>query len=261
VTAHKQQEQDQSFQLKKERIATECMCCFSENITSSPAILMPFVAHRAFGWQPVVIDDFDYRGDEYSELRESYEPGYKRRNDNLNSISSYIGEVEKFLGPHLLFPITILNWGGDTGKNTPFINKYETLDIYDISGKEVVTGASLVSKDEAQSKKYNLIICSNVLEHVPYPSELLLDIKKSMDNNSLLYIEVPLENVMINNKNSPHLDKKHWHEHINFFSKKSLVQLLTIVDLEIIDLSDNLEIKTEGKSSYLFQIACKLKSC
>ena len=42
---------------EKERISTHCVCCGSANIKSSPAILMPFVAHRAFGWAPVVIDE------------------------------------------------------------------------------------------------------------------------------------------------------------------------------------------------------------
>ncbi len=37
------------------KIATACPCCGGEALTRSPAVLMPFVAHRAFGWQPVEI--------------------------------------------------------------------------------------------------------------------------------------------------------------------------------------------------------------
>jgi hypothetical protein len=55
-TREKEQELSKTFKLKKERIATQCVCCGSENLKSSPAVLMPFVAHRTFGWKPAVID-------------------------------------------------------------------------------------------------------------------------------------------------------------------------------------------------------------
>lgn len=201
----------------------------------------------------------DYRGIEYNSLRESYEPGYTKRNDNLNAGIGYIEDIEKFLQPYLSFPITILDWGGDTGKNTPFKNNNEAFDIYDISNKDVLAGARIVSKKEAQSNKYKLIVCSNVLEHVPYPSDLLTDITKSMNNESVLYIEVPLENVVLNNNGDLHTHKKHWHEHINFYSEKSLRLLAQNVGLEVIDLK-RLQATAGGQSGYLFQVACRLKS-
>jgi hypothetical protein len=106
-------------------IATSCVCCEGQNLDKSPAILMPFVAHRAFGWAPVTIDESwglktvseglayslcnsllcrdcglvfldirfdnealsrlyaDYRGEDYIHLRDTYEPGYRSRNDDL----------------------------------------------------------------------------------------------------------------------------------------------------------------------------------
>lgn len=301
ITNERRQELNQSFNLKKERIATQCVCCGRENLKGSSAVPMPFVAHRAFGWEPVVIDESwglttikngnaysickslfcndcgflfldirfsddelsnlyrDYRGVEYNYLREYYEPGYTERNDNLNAGIGYIGDIEKFLQPHLSFPITILDWGGDTGKNTPFKSNNECLDIYDISNKNVIKGARIVSKDTAQSKKYKLIVCSNVLEHIPYPSDLLSDIIKTMDIESVLYIEVPLENVVLSNKSDLHLHKKHWHEHINFYSENSLRLLIQNVGLEVVDLK-RLKATAGSKSSFLFQVACRLKS-
>ncbi|NQW44872.1 MAG: hypothetical protein HQ462_05640, partial [Deltaproteobacteria bacterium] len=208
---HSNKDKSKHLNLKKERIATQCVCCRSANLKSSPAILMPFVAHRVFDWAPVIIDESwglttiksgnaysickslycsdceflfldirfcdselsrlydDYRGEQYNTLRESYEPEYTLRNDNLNAGIEYIKDIESFLEPHLKFPLTILDWGGDTGKNTPFKNRNEMFDIYDISNKEVIKGAKIISKKEAFSKKYKLIVCSNVLEHIPYP--------------------------------------------------------------------------------------------
>ena len=41
----------------RERVAKTCVCCVNSSLNKSPAIVMPFVAHRAFGWAPVTIDD------------------------------------------------------------------------------------------------------------------------------------------------------------------------------------------------------------
>ena len=288
------------FDLRKERISTQCVCCGSEVLVSSPAILMPFIAHRVFDWSPIVIDEswglktiangnaysickslycsdcgllycdirfsdaessklYDgYRGKEYNGLREFYEPGYTARSVNINAGVEYISDIEKFLTPHLNLPITILDWGGGTGKNTPFKKSNTAFDIYDVNKKEVADGANVVSKNEAFSKKYQLIVCSNVIEHVSYPSDLLFDILNVMNNDSVLYIETPLENIMAINEINLYTKKKHWHEHINFFSEKSLRKLFENVGLDVIDLAI-LRATAGGQSSHLFQVACKLK--
>lgn len=288
--------------LKRERIATECVCCGSNALKKSPAILMPFVAHRAFGWQPVEIDDswglktinagtaysicnslfcsdcgflfldirfseaelnslYDgYRDKQYTDLRESYEPGYKERNNSLISGINYIDKIEEFLTPYLRFPINILDWGGDTGKNTPFKKKNNLFHIFDISKKPVLDGAKAVDKSTAFSTKYDLIICSNVLEHVPYPSDLILDMKNAMGKETVLYIEVPYEDVvrMSDLKEDLHLKKKHWHEHINFYTEESLLQMLNICGLVVVALK-KLNASAGGNATFLYQVACKIK--
>ncbi|WP_139165774.1 hypothetical protein [Chromobacterium amazonense] len=37
--------------------AKQCIACDSTQLRSSPAILMPFVSHRALGWAPALIDE------------------------------------------------------------------------------------------------------------------------------------------------------------------------------------------------------------
>ena len=287
-------------QIVKTRIAQQCPCCFSEDLNSSPAVLMPFISHRAFNWRPVVIDDTwglssikngnayslcnslfcercgflfldirfsddelsrlyeNYRGKDYTELRDRYEPGYAKINENLNSGQKYTDDIHTFLEPHLNFPISILDWGGDTGKNTPFKEQNTQLDIYDISDKEVIEGAKIVTKEQAYENKYDLVVCSNVLEHVSYPHELLEEIIPCMDKSSILYIEVPYEDLVLNEKENLHIKKKHWHEHVNFYSKKSLEYLVKNVGLSIFDINE-LEVNDGSRIYYLFQLACKLK--
>lgn len=287
--------------LRRHHVADQCVCCGSQAIQSVPAILMPFVAHRIFGWAPALIDETwglntvqtgmaysvcktllctncgllfsdirfsnheltnlyqDYRGEEYTTLREKYEPGYAQRNDALMHEIDYGEIVENFLEPLLDFPLSILDWGGDTGKNTPFKDRCKAFDIFDISNIDVIAGARSVNKQDALASKYDLVVCSNVLEHVPYPSDLLNDIKGTMHAESVLYIEVPYEEVIRVYGHSAITHKKHWHEHINFFSPTSLLALIANCGLAVLLIKHDASIVVGFKSSRIIQIACRLR--
>lgn len=39
------------------KVAGECVCCDSQKLERNPAVLMPFVSHRVFGFAPVAVDD------------------------------------------------------------------------------------------------------------------------------------------------------------------------------------------------------------
>ena len=197
-----------------------------------------------------------YRDSNYTKLRQKYEKNYKKRNTELIKGITYLDKVEEFIKRDLKFPVSILDWGGDTGKNTPFKNNNKKIHIYDLGNSKTIKGAVRVKKSDLKNKSYDLIICSNVLEHVSYPSETLIDIKKNMSSRSLLYIEIPYEKLMIeiNNKEKSYQDKRHWHEHVNFFSKKSILKLLKKCKLNIVDFK-KLDV-TEGNFS-LMQIICR----
>ena len=62
----------------------------------------------------------NYRGVKYTKLREKYEKNYEKRNRDLIKGITYLDEVEKFILKNTKLPLSILDWGGDTGKNTPF---------------------------------------------------------------------------------------------------------------------------------------------
>jgi len=102
-----------------------------------------------------------------------------------------------------------LDWGGAAGKNTPYKNNNKLFHIYNISKIDVIEEANAIDKFTAFRKKYDLIIYSNVLEHVSYPGEVLLDIKNCMKEDTVICIEVPFENIMQNNFTSAYLNKKH----------------------------------------------------
>jgi hypothetical protein len=265
------------------KVASSCVCCESNKLTKIPAVLMPFVAHRVFGWEPIEITKeyglntipsghaynvcktlyclecellfldmrFDneeiaalytgYRDEEYTALRDFYEPGYRQRAETLYAGLSHVPDIEKFLAPYLKFPIRVLDWGGDTGINTPFKDNH--IDIYDISNTSVAFG----QKVDNPSADYDLIVCANVLEHVPYPSNVLANIKKVMNPDTILSIEVPLDEI-------PYHQKRYWHEHVNFFTPLSLKKLLMRYQLSIIDT-----IQIDNHLYHPYLVACKLE--
>jgi hypothetical protein len=286
--------------LKKARVVAQCVCCGNTALKSSPAILMPFIADRVFGWKPTVIDESwglltiqkghaytlckslfcencdhlfcdirftdaemgmlynDYRGAEYVRLRDFYEPGYALRNEALEQNSAQIRQKEAFLRPLLDLPnTTMLDWGGDTGENTPFRNEIRSFDIYEISSIDVIEGARAVDKAHANSHKYGLIVCSHVLEHVPFPTEVVMDMAQSMDENSILYVEVPFEKIMYGDLHLLPERKRHWHEHVNFYTQKSLAALAESCGMQVV-AANNFYATIEETPWMILQMACKL---
>ena len=287
------------FPPQHEHVATHCPCCGSDALDKSPAVLMPFISDRVFGWAPVDItpewelnamktgtcyaicnsvqcsecthlfldirfDDDEmrrlyngYREEAYTALRERYEPGYRERNKDLDAGAPYMADVEAFLAPHLPATPRVLDWGGDTGKNTPFKDNNRVLHIYDISNKAaLVAGACKVDRATALARQYDLVVCSNVLEHVPYPSDMVQDIVQAMGPETVLYVEVPLEEVV--RGTDPLHRKRHWHEHVNFFSERSLSTLLDSCGLDVVARAQR-QVAMCGGSPWIFQFACRRK--
>jgi len=282
-------------------IAQDCLCCGSPRLAASPAVLMPFVAHRVFGWRPVEItEDWglrtlrtgmaysicnslrcedcghlfldirftedqakslykNYFDEDYAQLRDSYEPGYLARNEKLLAPVHYLDKIETFLAPLIDQRPTILDWGGGRGQNTPFSSTRARLFLLDISGAPPVEGAVIVDPVSALAAQYDLVICSNVLEHVSYPQDLMSDLRKTLQPQTVLYLEVPYEPVQRRCADGPEalLQKRHWHEHVSFFSHRSLKTLIETAGLDILkwELVDVGE--TPGEF-YNFFVACRL---
>ncbi|QGM47781.1 class I SAM-dependent methyltransferase [Methylocystis heyeri] len=203
----------------------------------------------------------DYRGEDYTAQRDRFEPGYAARNALLLEGSGYLALIEAFLRPHLPQMPRVLDWGGDTGVNTPFRSSAARHDVYDISNRPLVAGARAVDLATAKSGEYDLLVYSNVLEHVSYPREALREIAGAMRPETVLYLEVPHENVVREHEDlAARLQhKRHWHEHINFFSSKALDALFSDVGLRTLQRKSHL-ITAGGKDSHVFSIAAKRES-
>ena len=96
-----------------------------------------------------------------------------------------------------------------------------------------------------------MICCLNVLEHVPYPINFLNQFFKTV-KASKVYIEVPFDNFRINKSDQYWLRKRHWHEHINSFSKESLIKLTEELKIECLYCEVNF-IKNNDRDEQIIQ--------
>jgi len=207
-----------------------------------------------------------YRGQAYAALRESYEPGYFLQNEALVQGNHYIDIVEAFLGAFVsTINLCILDWGGDTGKNTPFIKTAKTIHIYEPSGvKPQVANAINVSTQAEFFQSYDLVILSNVLEHIPFPVQTIESIAPYMNEKTIAYVEVPFEKIQqkadseIQASSKPQEVKRHWHEHINFFSRSSLSHLIEAAGLQVLKIAASRVDRGSSNvaSSWILQVAC-----
>ncbi|WP_208789610.1 class I SAM-dependent methyltransferase [Caulobacter rhizosphaerae] len=281
-------------------IAERCICCDGDRLHRSPAVLMPFVANRVFGWEPVEITpdwgmqtlslgmayalcnslqcevcgalfldmrfsdaEMDrlysgYRGPEYTATRERFEPGYAARNNLLMERAAYLSQVEAIIAPYLAGPPHVLDWGGDTGLNTPFRDDAASVSVFDISGLATAEGVKPLTRADLARSDFDLVVCSNVLEHVPSPADLLDEIGAVMTSRTLLYLEVPLEAYVAENLGVENLaaGKKHWHEHVNFFTETALRTLISRRGLVVVHL-EVIETQIYGRLGRQFCVLCR----
>ncbi|MCX5510531.1 class I SAM-dependent methyltransferase [Pseudomonas sp. BJa3] len=180
----------------------------------------------------------NYRDDEYNAQRIRFEPGYANVVPHYHQRAAYLDKVEAWLAARLPQSPAVLDWGGDTGINSPFRERHHLLHIHDISGVELVPGAERADLELIGQTRYDLVTCSQVLEHVSFPSAVVEQMLPALRADTLLYLEVPHESLMREHPGSLELAplKRHWHEHVNFFSEASMRRLLERLGLVVEDV-------------------------
>ncbi len=200
-----------------------------------------------------------YRGADYCATRERFEPGYAARNALLQQGAPYIPVIEEFLTPHLPTQPRILDWGGDTGVNTPLRGRAAAHHVYDISDQPTVAGALRVEREVVLRENYDLIVLSQVLEHVPDPRAILAELVAAMRPQTRLYVEVPHEDLVRLRGAGPAALKRHWHEHVNFFTPEALDRLHAGLGLEIVARASH-EVVAGGRGDHVFSILSQMTS-
>ncbi len=198
-----------------------CVICEGTIRRLKRALVAPFVAKRTWNRPPFCVDlvqcdscgftfynprldddDLrnlyrDHRSEEYQKMRFSSEPWYTPKfNDDLASPSSY--EIRRaklspilrqYLGPRKIR--RILDYGGDRGDLVAGLIEGAEPFTYDISGIPAAPGVTATS--DPIGCKADLIINSNVLEHVGFPRLLVTEILDAAPEGGLVFLEVPCE--------------------------------------------------------------------
>jgi SAM-dependent methyltransferase len=185
----------------------------------------------------------DYQSEEFFIEREEYEPSFIERRKkflpgagDIADVFKYMNVIEDFISSRTGEIVSVLDYGGKDGLNTPLSDSCKTHHILDFNTGTPIKGSS-VSIGEASSHKYDLVVLRHVLEHYPYPEIILDKIKPLLNKGGVLYIELPFEKLMEDNpgNQSIHHLKKLWHEHINFFSIDAIEALLKRKQFNILD--------------------------
>jgi len=251
-----------------------CVVCEAPIRRLKRALVAPFLATRIWNRAPFCVDlamcescgfmfynprldEGDlrrlysgYRSEEYQQMRHASEPWYTRKfNADLASASSYElrrAKLGAILRQHAgLQKISrILDYGGDRGDLVFGLIDGAEAFVYDISGIPAAAGVT-ATKDPAACKA-DLIVNSNVLEHVGFPRLLVSEMLQASPRGGLVFLEVPCETPLGMTRVSrriaqiglmaltaPSLARfvvrpaslYMMHEHINYFTERSLTTL------------------------------------
>ena len=90
------------------------------------------------------------------------------------------------------------------------------------------------------SKKFDVCVMQNVLEHVINPRQLLNDVKKLIKSEGLIVIRIPNDysQTQLLALKLGHINKKFWYappEHLNYFNSENIIKFMKQMKLNILD--------------------------
>jgi Methyltransferase domain len=207
-----------------------------------------------------------YRSEEYQQMRHSTEPWYTKRFNAALSKPEFMQRRRERLSEVLARLLagrriaSVLDFGGDRGALVSGLIPGARSFVYDISGVAPEPGVEPAGDLAAcRAREFDLIVNSNVLEHVGFPRVLLEQIRSAASDKTLVFIEVPFESpfsrelvirrvvqlgVLLATRPSIGLSLAGprglclMHEHINYFGTRSLDALMTSCGWSVL-ASDN----------------------
>lgn len=164
--------------------------------------------------------------------------------------------------------IDFIDIGCSSGGFLSKFAKYKSSCIgYDIDEKAIEYGQKLYktidlrSKDffkDFKRKKKTIFFLSHVLEHILNPHKYLVDLKKKMSNEDMLYIAVPQITSLLIKKNKLTINQFTEISHISYFSKKTLKSLIYKSGFYIVkDFTNNGNYNPANEPNYDLKVIIK----
>jgi hypothetical protein len=253
----------------------ECVVCGGSIRRQKQALVAPFLATRIWNRAPFCVElvqcldcrflfynprledaelgrlYVDYRLEEYQKMRNASEAWYTVKfNYDLASPASY-ERRRSFLRPILEKHLSgrrvrrVLDYGGDRGDLVVGLLDGTEAFVFDISG--IAAAEGVTPTNDPAACRADLILNSNVLEHVGFPREHVAEIFAASPENGLIFLEVPCEfpfglarivrrvaqmGVMALTRPGTALRTVRpaalymMHEHINYFTEQTLTTLV-----------------------------------
>ena len=186
------------------------------------------------------------------------------RQENLEKLIS-----EAHLSGLVDVPQVIVDWGGDKGQFIPLLGASQQSYVYEVSDATPAAGVErLLSTDQIERKHPDLFMLCHVLEHEHGARDLVSKIAAMAKPSSLFYVEVPLDRPEIVPKRlrpPKHMLKFRFpwivldfyslitlrvlklrlpfqvlkqSEHVHFFCKKSLVEVIERLGFKLIIMTE-----------------------
>jgi hypothetical protein len=199
-------------------------------------------------------------------MREKHEPYYTEEFnaafDSLEEQKARKDMLREFLKLEIdLDEISsVLDYGGDRGQFIIDELSKAQRYVYEISETTPESGIiSLESIEECRKRRYDLIMCCHVLEHVSYPMDIMKEIFNLADEKTTIYIELPYDTYFRDISIPANTDVKfrlfslmsispktvnfvtkyssmkiRMHEHINYFNGTSLRKMMDLSGFNIL---------------------------
>jgi len=207
-----------------------------------------------------------YRGPEYQKCRQAAEPWYTPRFNASLTDAAFLqarrARVAEILRRHLPEnrPYRILDFGGAHGELVKDLLTGCVPYVYEISHVEPLDGVTACTTlEQCQRHEFDVILCSNVLEHVGFPRTIIEQIQRVATPRTLIWVEVPQESPFSRSQMlrriaqevillalRPQLGLRLlrpgglcWmHEHVNYFDVGSLKALFQAVGWDVLAAED-----------------------
>jgi len=256
-------------------IAPSCLICDAENLSSQRGMVAPFLAQRIWDRKPFAttllicpdcgfqffnprLSEMEerrlyqaYRGADYQQMRHATEPWYTEKLNSSLSSPPTMAKRKKLVSDALAGNLpfgsirNVLDFGGARGELIDGLIPGAQGFVYDIGDVPPLPRIKVVALGDKQP--FDLVICSNVFEHVASPRLLLQQIVTFCSDGTFVFIEVPQESpdelptkvkrvaqagILTLARPRTALDVLRlrttvvMHEHLNFYSPESLRRLL-----------------------------------
>ena len=269
------------------KTVSSCPSCAGTASRCGRALVAPFIAKRIWGRDPFEIALMKcagcgfyffnprlepeeetrlytgYRGPEYQGMRQDFEPWYTPHFNQKITDPDFLklrkSKVSEILSEHLPNgkSLKILDFGGAQGELVKDLIPGALPYVYDVSGVQPLPGVrSCPDLNHCRSLESELIISSNVLEHVGSPRSVVQQMRQVAASGTVLWVEVPHESpegsplilrrliqeaclVLLRPRVALSLARPGalhlMHEHVNFFNLQSLETLLRCSGWDVTD--------------------------